>query len=78
MNQIMKSALLISAFFFMGISTAQAAAHPNLQRAIRQIDHSIFILRHEAPDVFGGHKAAAILELERARQQLMIAERFAA
>jgi hypothetical protein len=56
--------LLASAQPMLGIRQ-EAAAHPRIVQAIRQAENSLRLLQ-AAPDDFGGRKARAISDLQRA------------
>lgn len=68
-------AVLIPALLCAWIIPAQAEPHPGLHAAMQQISHALFILRHRTNSDFHGHKVAAIQLLERARHQLVLADR---
>lgn len=64
------SALLAATIAFsFPASTAYAGEHPRLDIAIERLRDAVAYLR-EAPHSFGGHKAAAIADCERAIRQL--------
>lgn len=48
---------------------AEEARHPNITRAMHDIEKSLQAL-HEAPDEFGGHKAQAEADLKAAYMSL--------
>lgn len=58
-------------------STTGAEAHPRIAKAITQMEDAIDYLEH-APDVFQGHKAAAIAKTKEAINQLKICEQYPA
>ncbi|HET9122921.1 MAG TPA: hypothetical protein VFN52_05400 [Acidiferrobacteraceae bacterium] len=68
-------AVWIPALLCAWIVPAQAEPHPGLYAAMREVNHALYLLRHRTDNDFHGHKAAAIRLLERARHQLMLADR---
>ena len=83
MKKIISTAML--ALFLLGMTAAtigtasaegpiarEAAAHPNLERAVGALQDAIADLQ-AAPHDFGGHKAQAIESCQRAIRQLKMA-----
>ena len=80
---MMCAAIVALSFFLITCTTTKAqptmagekAAHPRLVKAIDALEDAIAYLR-AAPHDFGGHKAAAIADCERAIKQLREALRY--
>ena len=81
---IMMCAAIVALSFFLITSApikaqptmaGEKAAHPRLVKAIDALEDAIAYLR-AAPHDFGGHKAAAIADCERAIKQLREALRY--
>lgn len=60
----------------LSTSTVEASKFPRLDSAIKEMKDARAFLQ-KAPDVFGGHKAAAIRLLKEAIQELEAAVEFA-
>lgn len=68
-------AICTTAFTSNTKATAGAEAHPRIAKAITGMEDAIDYLNH-APDVFQGHKAAAIADTRTAINQLKICEQY--
>ena len=68
-------ALFTTAFTIGAKQNTGAAAHPRIAKAITSMQDAIDYL-NSAPDVFQGHKAAAILKTKNAIKELEICETY--
>jgi len=67
--------LFIGTLLFILPLNAQASEHPRLDAAIEKLEDAVAYLK-EAPHNFGGHKAAAIADCQKAIKQLKKAIRY--
>ena len=81
-NTFALAAAVAAGTFAVGISAAPASAEPQCfsNQSVSQVHHrldgAIDQLQHDDRD-YGGHRAAAVDELAKARQQFLAAEQFA-
>jgi hypothetical protein len=70
LSSLMISTLLAGTLvIFLPSTPAKASDHPRLDAAIEKLEDAIAYMR-AAPHNFGGHKAAAIADCEKALKQL--------